>query len=547
MHTVTADDSAIMKEPIYKGVMMTQTIKYFKDRYDAIVIGGALAGLASALTLAKKGKDVLVLEQHNLPGGVATSFVRGGVEIEGTLHEMMSIGPKDSPLKIRKFFEECGVEINWLRVPDAYRFVDGKTGMNVLVHPGTHGNFETPAFEIARACGDEDGSLFKKILSLLQLCSRVYDSVNILSVTHMSKVRMLMEHPDFVKTAGYSAKEVIDTFDLPKSAVDILSAYWIYVGDILENLPFTVWAVLMADYLGYGSYVPAHFSHEMSLKMAERAMDLGCQVEFGIRADKILVKDGHVYGVRLKDGTEIFSDYVVCSAYPDKAYTSMIEPLSEVPEGALKFVNSKTVGVSCFSVVMLLDDSPENLGIHDYSTFYAPEGMDLNKIFDEYAGEGPYNYITSICTNLANPNASPKGTCIYSITALPRAEAWFNVTEENYAEMKKKNAEYFIRMESERLGVDLKEHILEIVIETPVTIAHYTGAYRGSVYGYMHTMDDHIVARLQMSENENFIKGLAFAGAHQISGDGMGPAVTNGRKAAKIILDQMEEDREAGR
>jgi prolycopene isomerase len=113
--------------------------------------------------------------------------------------------------------------------------------------------------------------------------------------------------------------------------------------------------------------------------------------------------------------------------------------------------------------------------------------------------------------------------------------------------MKKKNAEYFIRMESERLGVDLKEHILEIVIETPVTIAHYTGAYRGSVYGYMHTMDDHIVARLQMSENENFIKGLAFAGAHQISGDGMGPAVTNGRKAAKIILDQMEEDREAGR
>ena len=303
----------------------------------------------------------------------------------------------------------------------------------------------------------------------------------------------------------------------------------------------TVWAVLMADYLGYGSYVPAKFSHEMSLKMAERAMEMGCQAEFGIRVDKILAENGHVKGVRLMNGEEIQSDYVICSAYPDKAYTSMIEPLSEVPDGALKFVNAKTVGVSCFSVVMLLDQSPEELGIHDYSTFYAPHGMDLNTIFEEYATEGPYNYITSICTNLANPNASPKGTCIYSITALPRPEGWFGVNEENYEEMKQKNAEYFIRMESERLGVSLKDHILEIVIETPVTISHYTGAYQGSVYGYMHTMDDHIVARLQMSEAENYIHGLAFAGAHQISGDGMGPAVTNGRKAAKIILDMMEE------
>ncbi len=521
--------------------------KHFQDSYDVVVIGGALAGLASALTLAKKGKKVLVLEQHNLPGGIATSFVRGDVEIEGTLHEMMSIGPKECPLKIRKFFDEMGVDIEWLRVPDAYRFVDGKTGVNVLVHPGDHGNFETPAREIAEAVEPGNEELYKKVLDLLNLCGRVYDSVNILSVTHMSKVQMLLKHPDFVKTAGYSAKEVVDTFKLPQKVVDILSAYWIYVGDILENLPFTVWAFLMGDYLGYGSYVPKKFSHEMSLKMCERAIEMGCQVEFGTRVDKILVKNGHVEGVRLANGEEVKARYVVCSAYPDKAYTKMIEPLSEVPAGALKFVNSKTVGVTCFSVVLLLDDEPENLGIKDYSTFYAPKGMDLETIFKEYATEGPYNYITSICTNLANPGCTPKGTCVYSITALPRPEGWLGVTEENYEELKRKNAEYFIDQESKRLGVDLRKHILEIVIEAPCTIAHYTGAYRGSIYGYMHTMDDHIVARLQMSEKENFIQGLSFAGAHQISGDGMGPAVTNGRKGAKIILDMMEEDAKEGK
>ena len=55
-------------------------MSFYKEKYDAVVVGGALSGLACALTLASKGKDVLVLERHNLPGGIATSFVRGGME-----------------------------------------------------------------------------------------------------------------------------------------------------------------------------------------------------------------------------------------------------------------------------------------------------------------------------------------------------------------------------------------------------------------------------------------------------------------------------------
>ena len=95
------------------------------------------------------------------------------------------------------------------------------------------------------------------------------------------------------------------------------------------------------------------------------------------------------------------------------------------------------------------------------------------------------------------------------------------------------------------LIVNLLDHVLECVIETPVTIAHYTGMWNGSIYGYAHTMEDHIVARLQTAEAEKFIEGLEFAGAHQISGDGMGPAVTNGRKAAKNVLDDIRKKKEA--
>ena len=88
---------------------------------------------------------------------------------------------------------------------------------------------------------------------------------------------------------------------------------------------------------------------------------------------------------------------------------------------------------------------------------------------------------------------------------------------------------------------DFRDRIVEFEVETPMTVAHYVGAWKGSIYGYLHSLSDHVVARLQTQENDHFIEGLAFAGAHSISGDGMGPAVTNGRAEAKAIIEAKKE------
>ncbi len=503
-------------------------MKFYKDHYDVIVIGGALAGLSSALMLAEKGLSVLVLERHNLPGGIATSFVRNGIEIEAALHEMMSIGSKDHRLKVGKFFDDMGVDIDWLKVPEAYHA--SLPGLEVTLHPG----FETFAREVDQAVP----GTYEKVMDVLKLCHTVFDSVNELSIHPMSKPQMLLKHEAFVKTAGYSTKEVLETFHLPQQALDLLSPYWIYVGSGFSELPFTIYAVLMADYVGYGSYIPHKFSHEMSLKMAERAEAMGVQIEYRQHVDKILVKNGRVTGVRTARGDEIHSDYVISSSYPNNVYTHMIEPLSEVPEKAIKMVNGRRLSLTAFSVIMILDQTAEELGIRDYSVFRG-ETMDTDQCFEELKGLGPYRYITCICHNLANPDATPAGTCSYSITTLPRVDGWKTVKAEDYDRVKHEAAKQLIHDMSSYLGFNLLDHILEIVIETPMTVARYTDAWNGCIYGYAHTMEDHIVARLQTAEEEKFIEGLEFAGAHQISGDGMGPAVTNGRKAAKNVLDAM--------
>lgn len=57
-----------------------------RDSYEVLVIGAGIGGLTAAALLAARGKDVLVLEQHFLPGGSAQTFPSGRYRFD--------VGPK---------------------------------------------------------------------------------------------------------------------------------------------------------------------------------------------------------------------------------------------------------------------------------------------------------------------------------------------------------------------------------------------------------------------------------------------------------------------
>ena len=129
-----------------------------------------------------------------------------------------------------------------------------------------------------------------------------------------------------------------------------------------------------------------------------------------------------------------------------------------------------------------------------------------------------------------------------SITNLPLPECFDGVTADNYFETKRRIASGMIDQVSKRLGVNLKDYIYDIEVETPVTISHYTGDYRGGIYGYQHSMDNSVVARLEDVERDQYIKGLVGCASHQLVGDGMACNINNGKIAATMILAEMEKE-----
>ena len=60
--------------------------KVHDEDYDVIIIGSGISGLTCACILGKLGKKVLVLEQHDRPGGCLHTFNEGGFKFSSGNH-----------------------------------------------------------------------------------------------------------------------------------------------------------------------------------------------------------------------------------------------------------------------------------------------------------------------------------------------------------------------------------------------------------------------------------------------------------------------------
>ena len=78
-------------------------------KYDAIVVGGGIAGLTSAAFLAKAGHSVLLCEKENACGGLLNTFERDGFFFDGGIRATENSGVLFPMLK------KLGLDIDFVR------------------------------------------------------------------------------------------------------------------------------------------------------------------------------------------------------------------------------------------------------------------------------------------------------------------------------------------------------------------------------------------------------------------------------------------------
>jgi len=505
------------------------------NQYDVVVIGAGNGGLAAACQILNAGKSCLLIEKHNIPGGFATSFVRGRFEFEASLHEFNGIGTPEDPGSTRILFEELGVadKIEWIHLKDAYHLISEKEGYDFIMPFGYE--------EFAKANNQLHPEGEKYIKDFFELCQQIKDAMEYLSVSKgKPDPQVMMEkYPDYLACASYSVNEAFEALGYPKQIVDNLNTYWCYLGADGNNLSFLHYANMIYSYFSKGAVIPKYRSHELSLAFEERIHELGGDIWFNSEVVKINTdENGHVSSVELKDGKVINTRHVVACISPHVVYGKLLD---NTPEKANKLSNFRKFGGRGYTVFIGLNKSPEKLGIKDHN-YFIYDTCDNVKQYESMKKIGNTAAQATVCLNNADPDCSPKGTTIMYMTTLFMDDVWSDISEKDYFKVKNDVAMAMIKRFEDATKTNIHDYIEEIAIATPETYARYCGHPQGVVYGYESQYYDGLMNRIQMVEEDHIVPGLRIGGGHGERLLGYPSSYKSGANEAKRTLTDIQKE-----
>ena len=502
-------------------------------RYDAIVIGAGLGGLAAETTLAHSGLEVLLLERHNVPGGYASSFVRGRYEFEVALHELSGVGPPERRGNVYRALEYLGVtdKVEFLHVPELYRAVyleppvSEPSGQRLdITLPVGQEEFESTLVEFF----PHEAQGIHRFLERVFAFGRDY-------ARYLRKRRKIhpasvpFRFPHLVRYLPTTWGQVLDRDVQDPAARAVLSGYWGYAGMPPSKISFMSMASTLAAYVRRGAAFPKGRSQALSNAFLARFQELGGEARMNCSVRRITASNGRVTGVITEEDQEIRADWIVSNADPIATCRDMIG-LEHVPSSFFTRLQSSEVAASTINVYLGVARSAGELGLLEHEIFINT-GYAADRQYELMKTIAPPEAIAATCYNVVHPDISPPGTSIVVLTALAFGEPWYQVPPSEYVATKNRMADAMIDM-AEQIVPGLRKYAEVVEVSTPLTNMRYANALGGSIYGFSQPPRDHMAWRM---DYKGPLDRLYFAGAWTRPGGGFEPTMMSGVRAGRAI------------
>lgn len=491
--------------------------------YDVIVVGAGSGGMVGALTLAKAGKKVLLLEKHNIPGGAGTTFVRGRFEFDVALHTLWGIGNDEEKGPVRRIFEE-------LDVFDKIEFVEQEEifALSVLGKLEVGFPYEKSAF-LDKLCelSPEESESIRKYQALVDRMAEEFYSL----YDELGRDITPEKFPLLFEMGSTPGKQVLYDYikhPLVRAAYSVLDGY---TGIHISKIPFLLLGFLYE--LRGGHHVKGG-AQAISNALVEEFARCGGELIYHAEVSQITVEDKAVTGVELLDGRSFRAGRVLVNANRIRTYTDFIDP-RWVPEETFRDLKVSRPGESIFALYLGLSCPPEDVGMrHGINYLTDPVNKGTTQEARGYnIHEANAAYVS--CYNLDDADYSEPGTSAITVLVGSALEPWLNLGQEQYHQQKFTFADNVLQL-MERFYPGIRDHIEELEISTPLTHMRYLGSPGGAIYANSAHFTDLLCNKL---DPRSPVDGLYFCGASLVVG-GFNTTYMSGYSSASLMLSEMD-------
>lgn len=485
-----------------------------RDSYDVVVVGGGLGGISAGAALARLGKAVLVVEEHDAAGGYARVVARDGYRFDPAIH-YTSQGNEGELLDV--YLELLGVRerVSFVTSAEEYgvQFPDLRATLPAGIEPFIEENarqFPQHAAEIRR---------------FFQLCVDVtresQQATQRLSLRELDQA--VSRLPLLFRYRMATVDDVLDELVEGAQARALCGAIWPYVGSPPSRASFMVYAGLLMSTLETGPVYCRGSFQSLADAFVAAIEENGGEVVFGRRVTRIDVDAGHVAGIELEDGRRPRADVVISNADARQTYEELVGA-EHLPRPLTRQLGRLTPSLSGFVLLAATTCDVPAAGLPHELFIYKhwDHEQTYRDVLDGRPGGLWITFPTTFDAGLA-----PEGqhlVILSSIAPYDIAGGW----DEARAAW-----DELLLDEIESLLPGFRREVVFTSSVTPPALEQYTRNHQGAIYGWEATPGQSTGRRLRQASP---IDGLFLAGHWTEPGAGSFRAIYSGMTAALLAM-----------